>query len=174
MKKINLEALAKKLNLNLTEKGNLELGSDDQGYWNPPGGGIGFREVSYYLLPSGEFRVVIDDRYGRNQGYFEENGGRITKMDGADLEEATQLAKDHIESLEKSEKSDDLLRAWRIASSQARSTMRKIEAENTEATRSPLEDVSTEELEAELARRKNAQETPQEEPDNEEEMTQGM
>lgn len=114
--------------MELTEKGNLEIGSHDAGHRSPPGGSIVNNAVTYYLLASGDFRVVIDDRYGNNQGYFQQNGGDKIKMDAADLDEAIQLAKEHIESLDDS---TELLRAWRIASTEARTAMRNAEREST-------------------------------------------
>jgi len=151
--KTNIKTLAEKAGLELTSKGNLELGSDDQGSHGTPGSQACNSAVSYYLTPSGDVRAVIDNRSGSNKGYIEWHHGDVTRMDGADLDEAIQLAKEHVESLDDA----DLLRAWRIASSEARATMRKIEAADaadaTEDTRSPLADVSTAELEAELARR---------------------
>ena len=146
--KTNIKALAEKAGLELTSKGNLELGSNNQGSLGTPGSQGHYSAVAYYLMPSGYVRTLIDNRYGSNQGYMEWHGGDITRMDGADLDDATQLAKEHIESLEDA----DLLRAWRIASSEARATMRKIESV-TEETDSPLADESTEALLAELAKR---------------------
>lgn len=148
--KTNIKTLAEKTGLELTSKGNLELGSDDQGSHGTPGEQASNSAVSYYLRPSGDVQVVIDNRSGSNQGYIEWHHGDVTRMEGADLDEAIQLAKEHVESLDDA----DLMRAWRIASSEGRATMRKIEAaDTTEDTRSPLADVSTAELEAELARR---------------------
>ena len=148
--KTNINTLAEKARLGLTSKGNIELGSDNQGSHGTPGSQACNSAVSYYLTPSGDVRAVIDNRSGSNQGYIEWQRGDVTKMDGADLDEAIQLAQDHVESLDDA----DLMRAWRIASSVARATMRKIEAADaTEDTRSPLADISNAELEAELARR---------------------
>ncbi|HKJ61158.1 MAG TPA: hypothetical protein VKA94_04075 [Hyphomicrobiales bacterium] len=146
----NIKTLAEKVGLDLTDKGNLELGRDNQGSHGTPGSQAYNSAVSYYLTPSGDVRVVIDNRYGSNQGYIEWHGGDVTRMYGADLDEAIQLAQEHVESLDDVE----MTRAWRIASSEARATMRKLEAADApEDTRSPLADVSTAELEAELARR---------------------
>jgi hypothetical protein len=147
--KTNIKTLAEKAGLTLTSKGNIELGSDDQGSHGTPGSRASNSAVSYYLTPSGDVRAVIDNRYGSNQGYIEWHGGDVTRMDGSNLDEAIQLAREHVESLDDA----DLLRAWRIASSEARATMRKIKAADTTDTRSPLADVSTAELEAELSRR---------------------
>jgi hypothetical protein len=147
--KTNIKTLAEKAGRALTTKGNLELGSDDQGSHGTPGSQGCNSAVAYYLTPSGDVRAVIDNRYGSNQGYMEWHGGDITRMDGADLDDAIQLAKEHVESLD----DVDLLRAWRIASSEARATMRKIEADSATEETSPISDVSTEALLAELAKR---------------------
>lgn len=120
----DIKTIAERAGRELTSKGNLELGSDDQGSHGAPGSQAFHAAVSYYLLADGDYQVVIDNRYGNNQGYIEWHGGDVTKMDGADLAEVIQLAKEHIESLEEEE---DLMRAWRIASSEAKATMRKAE-----------------------------------------------
>lgn len=122
----DIKTIASKVGRDLTSKGNIELGSHDCGHHSPPGGSISNAAVTYYLLPTGDVRVVIDDRHGSNQGYSEWHGGDTIRMDGADLDEAIGLAKDHIESLEDS---GNLLRAWRIASSEARATMRQASRE---------------------------------------------
>jgi hypothetical protein len=148
--KTSIKILAEKAGLGLTSRGNIELGSDDQGSHGTPGSHACNSAVAYYLTPSGDVRAVVDNRSGSNQGYIEWQAGDVTKMDGADLDDAIQLAKEHVESLDDA----DLMRAWRIASSEARSTIRKIEAADTaDDARSPLADASTAELEAELSRR---------------------
>lgn len=147
---MNIEAIANSIGEKLTEKGNLELGSNDQGWWNPPGGSIGNRAVTFYLLPSGDVRAVIDNRSGSNQGYIQWNYGDVEKIDGADLDEAIELAKDHCASM--GNDSENLTKAWRIASAAARATQRKIEAAGE--MESGLESFSTEALEAELKRRR--------------------
>ena len=67
--------------------------------------------VAFYLLPSGDYRVVIEGK------------SRIS-MDGISLDEVIDLALDHIND------SDDpfhnIRRAWRIAAAEACATFREI------------------------------------------------
>jgi len=121
----DIKTIANRLGRKLTSKGNLELGANDQGEPEAPGKLRCNSAVIYYLLGNGDYRVVIDDRYGATeQGEMKWHGGAKTHLDGIDLNEVIQLAKEHIESLEDSVA---LLRAWRIASAQARATLRRIE-----------------------------------------------
>jgi len=128
MKTQNVKIIAEKVGRELTSKGNLKIGSHDQGSHGTPGSQAYNEAVCYYLLSDdGDYQVVIDDRWGSNQGRINKwNGGDITRMDGATLDEVIQLAQDHIESMDNA---DGLMRAWRIASSEARATMRKADRE---------------------------------------------
>jgi hypothetical protein len=121
---MDIQTIADKAGRELTSKGNLEVGSHDGGKWSPPGGPIAKAQVIFYLLANGDYRAVIDDRHGSNQGQPEWHGGEVIQMDGADLAEAIELARAHIDDLEDG---DALMRAWRIAASEARATMRAVE-----------------------------------------------
>ena len=127
---IDIKTLAQTAGLELTSKGNIALGYSDQGDRGTPGSQGCNSSVSYYLMPSGDVAAMIDNRYGSNQGRMEWQGGDVTRLDGADVVEAIQIAQDHVASLDDA----DLMRAWRIASSEARSTMRRItrSAESTD------------------------------------------
>ena len=119
MKDIN--DIATKLGLELTERGNLEIGSHDAGHWSPPGGAIRNSAVTYYLMADGDYRVVIDDRRGSNQGYPEWHRGDKVRLDSGDLAELIDEARDYISGMENSE----VMQAWRLASNEARATMRR-------------------------------------------------
>ena len=76
------------MNDSLTEAGALCLGRSDL--------------VTFYLLPSGDYRVLIGA--GKNQIF----------MDGGSVDEVIELAKTHI---------SEIKRAWKIAAEEARATL---------------------------------------------------
>ena len=149
--KINIEQIAEKLGEEVTKKGNIQLGADDQGYHEAPGGGIAFLAVAYYLRPTGDVSAVIDTRHGRNQGYFEGIGGGVVRLEEEDLEAAIAAGESYIDDMEDEDQAA-IKRAWRIASSAARAMMQRIKDLDL-PDHSPLGGISTEELREELARR---------------------
>ncbi len=126
------------------KNGNIKLGENDQGHYGTPGSGITYKEVAFWLMANGDVRAVIDNRYGWNQGYFQQNGGAVQRLTGEDLGEAVELATAHCAD------DADLTKACRLAASEARATMRDRERETPE---NPLAGYSDAELIAELERR---------------------
>jgi hypothetical protein len=133
---------------------SIKIGDNDQGSWNPPGGQISYQEVSFWRLNDGDFRAKIDTRYGSNQGYFQENGGGVERLDAGSLDECIELAVAHCDDV--SGDNSGLPQACRIAAAEARTWLRhqpKPVAKTTKKVN--LSKVSVEELQAELARRQS-------------------
>jgi hypothetical protein len=129
---------------------SLEIASNDQGHYGTPGSSIQYKEVSFFLMANGDYRARIDTRYGNNQGYFQENGGEIERIDCETLDVAIEEATAYCESMEPD--NEGLARACRLAANEARQWERKHEVVSED--RNPLADFSTEALEAELQKRK--------------------
>lgn len=146
----DIAALAASISAQLTSRGNLELGDDNQGTHGTPGQSYHEARVRYYLLANGDFQAVVDDRYGSNQGYLEQHGGDVNRIDGATLDEAISGAENLLGD------SSDLAKAWHIASAQARATMRRIDSAQRQAEQvNPLAAYTIEQLQEELARRQS-------------------
>jgi hypothetical protein len=128
----------------------LEIASNDQGHYQTPGGSIRYKEVTFFLMANGDYRARIDTRWGSNQGYFQENGGEIERINGETLDTVIDEATAYCESMEAD--NEGLARACRLAANEARQWERKHEIVSED--HNPLADFSTEALEAELQRRK--------------------
>ena len=70
----------------------VELGSSDHGTWSPPGGQIAKKSATVYRLPSGKYKLTLDDSWGHNQGYFEHHGGGTRSYRHAELDDLMAIA----------------------------------------------------------------------------------
>lgn len=105
----------------------LAIGWHDAGDWGTPGSQGYSAEVAYFLLNNGEYRALINNEYGTNQGYrsHEVNGGDVNRIDCQDLEGAIEQALIYVDGL--GDKSGLLLRAHQLASAEARAWARQHE-----------------------------------------------
>lgn len=72
----------------------IELASNDQGTWSPPGGQIAYLEceVFKHARKPSRYRARCDDRWGNNQGYFQCNGGSLREYRADSLDELMRVA----------------------------------------------------------------------------------
>jgi len=70
----------------------VQLSSSNHGDWNPPGGTLTEKRATVYRLPSGKFKLEIDDKRGSNQGYKEWHFEESRNYRHADLDELMAIA----------------------------------------------------------------------------------
>jgi hypothetical protein len=113
-----------KLAANQTRGEALEIGCNDQGSWGPPGQQGRTAAVGFYLCADGEFRAVLNNEHGSNQGGgrrgYEVHGGEVVRFSCRSLDAAIEEALTYCKGLG----DGDLIRAHQIASCEARAWLR--------------------------------------------------